>query len=44
MKDFCPDDGYFNEVLSKAKEALRKSRQRHNEQAQENNKKSSIKQ
>ena len=44
MKDFCQDERYFTEALSKAKEALRKSGQRHNEQASENNKKSSINQ
>ena len=41
MKDFCPDERYFDEAFTRAKEALRKCRQRHNEQARENKKPSS---
>jgi hypothetical protein len=44
MKDFCPDERYFDEVFTRAKEALRKSRQRHNEQAREKNKNPSSRQ
>jgi hypothetical protein len=33
MKDYCPYKHYFDEALTKAKEALRKCRQRLNEQA-----------
>jgi hypothetical protein len=32
MKEYCPDEHYFDEALTRAKEALRKCRQRLNEQ------------
>jgi hypothetical protein len=44
MKDYCPDEHYFDYfdfiylALTRAKEALRKCRQRLNEQAREKNK------
>ena len=35
MLDFCPDERYFDQAFTGAKEALRKYRQRLNEQARE---------
>ena len=43
MKTYCPDERMFNEALTRAKESIRKARQRHHDAKEEARKKETSK-